>query len=52
VVVLESDGAFCAQFRTEEAFDDLEALAVDEAAGRFYVFSGGRLYVAPLPRLP
>jgi hypothetical protein len=52
VVVLEADGAFCAQFRTDEAFDALEAVAVDEAAGRFYVFSGGRLYVAPLPRLP
>jgi hypothetical protein len=52
VVVLEADGAFCAQFRTDEAFDALEALAVDEAASRFYVFSGGRLYVAPLPRLP
>jgi hypothetical protein len=52
VVVLEPDGAFCAQFRADEAFDALEALAVDEAAGRFYAFSGGRLYVAPLPRLP
>jgi hypothetical protein len=52
VVVLEPDGAFCAQFRTEEAFAALEALAVDEAVGQFYVFSGGRLYVAPLPQLP
>jgi DNA-binding beta-propeller fold protein YncE len=52
VVVLEPDGTFCAQFHTEEAFDELEALAVDETTGRFYVFSGGRLYVAPLPLLP
>jgi hypothetical protein len=52
VVVLEADGTFRAQFRTDEAFNELEALAVDEAAGRFYVFSGGRLYVAPLPLLP
>ncbi|MBN1976450.1 MAG: hypothetical protein JW918_03525 [Anaerolineae bacterium] len=52
VVVLGADGAFCAQFRADEAFDALEALAVDEAAGRFYAFSGGQLYVAPLPRLP
>lgn len=52
VVVLEADGTFCAQFRTDEAFNELEALAVDEAAGRFYVFSGGRLLVAPLPLLP
>ncbi|MBN1810835.1 MAG: hypothetical protein JXA14_03270, partial [Anaerolineae bacterium] len=52
VVVLEADGTFRAQFRTDEAFNELEALAVDEAAGRFYVFSGGRLLVAPLPLLP
>ncbi len=52
VIVLEADGAFRAQFRTDEAFNELEALAVDEAAGRFYVFSGGRLLVAPLPLLP
>jgi hypothetical protein len=49
VVVLGSDGAFQAQFRADEAFDALEALAVDEAAGRLYVVSGGRLYVASLP---
>jgi hypothetical protein len=49
VVVLEPDGAFRAQFHAEGAFDDLEALVVNEAAGRLYVFSGGRLYVALLP---
>jgi hypothetical protein len=52
VVVLEADGTFRAQFRTDEAFNELEALAVDEAARRFYAFSGGRLFVAPLPLLP
>lgn len=49
VVALKSDGTFEAQFRAAEAFGALEALAVDEAAGRLYVVSGGRLYVAPLP---
>jgi len=43
------DGAFLAQLCAEVAFDELEALAVDEAARRLYVFSGGKLYVAPLP---
>ncbi len=52
VVVLEADGAFRAQFRADEAFNALEALAVDEAAGRVYALSGGRLLVAPLPLLP
>jgi hypothetical protein len=52
VVVLEADGVFRAQFRADEAFNMLEALAVDEAAGRFYALSGGRLLVAPLPLLP
>ncbi len=49
VVVLEPDGVFQSQFRAEGAFDDLEALAVDEADKRLYVLSGGRLYVALLP---
>ena len=49
VVVLGPDGSFRAQLRTEEAFDALEALAVDEAAGRLYVISGGSLYSAVLP---
>lgn len=48
VVVLEPDGAFRAQLHAGEAFAALEALAVDEAAGRLYVFSGGRLYAASL----
>lgn len=52
VVVLEADGSFLVQFRADEDFTKLETLAVDEAAGRFYVFSGGRLLVAPLPLLP
>ncbi len=49
VVVLGPDGNFLAQFRADEAFDALESLAVDEAAGRLYVVGGGRLYVASLP---
>ena len=49
VVVLGSDGAFRAQWRADEAFDALEALVVDEAAGRLYVISGGRFFLAPLP---
>lgn len=49
VIALGPDGAFHAQFRAEGAFDELEALAVDEMAGRLYVVNGGRLYVASLP---
>jgi hypothetical protein len=49
VVVLELDGTFRAQFRADDAFDSLEALAVDQAAGRLYVISGGRLCAASLP---
>jgi len=49
VVVLGPDGAFQAQLRADEAFDALEALAVDEAARQLYAISGGRLYVASLP---
>jgi len=49
VIVLGPDGAFQAQLRADEAFGALESLAVDEAAGRLYVISGGRLYVASLP---
>ncbi|HIC94933.1 MAG TPA: hypothetical protein EYP09_11920 [Anaerolineae bacterium] len=49
VIVLEPDGDFQVQFRAEGAFEELEALAVDEAARRLYVVSGGRLYVASLP---
>jgi hypothetical protein len=52
VVVLEPDGVFVAQFKTDVAFDSLEAVAVDETAERFYAFSGDRLYMASLPRLP
>ena len=49
VVVLGPDGGFRAQWRADEVFDALEALVVNEAAGRLYVISGGRLYVASLP---
>lgn len=49
VVALGPDGVFQGQFRAGEAFVGLESLAVDEAAGRLYVVSRGRLYVASLP---
>jgi hypothetical protein len=49
IVALGPDGSYRAQFRAGEAFDLLEALVVDEALRRFYVLSGGRLYVASLP---
>jgi hypothetical protein len=49
VIKLEPDGAYGAQFHAEGIFASLEALAVDETAGRLYIISGGRLYVASLP---
>lgn len=49
IVVLGDDGTFQAQLCAGRAFDALEAIAVSEATGRLYAFSGGRLYVAPLP---
>jgi len=49
VVKLAPDGAFQAQFCPEGVFDDLEAVAVDEPAGRLYVMAGGKLYVAAIP---
>jgi hypothetical protein len=49
VIMLGPDGDFQAQLRAEEAFGALESLAVDEAAGRLYAISGGRLYAASLP---
>jgi hypothetical protein len=49
VVVVGPDGAFQAQFCADGLFDELEAIAVDEAAGRLYVMSAGKLYGAALP---
>ena len=49
VVVVGPDGAFQAQFYAEGLFDGLEAIAVDEAAGRLYVMSEGKLYMAAMP---
>lgn len=49
VIVLSPEGAFRNQLRAEGAFDGLEALAVDEAQGRLYALSEGRLYMASLP---
>jgi len=58
VVVLGPDGAFQSQLRPAQPrgddFDALEALVVEEASGRLYVISAGRLYLARLraPLLP
>lgn len=50
VVTLAPDGSFRNQFYARGgAFDALEALAVDEAAGRLYTLSGGRIYAVALP---
>ncbi|MCX7682586.1 MAG: hypothetical protein N2508_11605 [Anaerolineae bacterium] len=50
VVALGPDGAFWTQFYAEgEAFEALEALAVDESARLLYVVSSGRAYAARLP---
>jgi hypothetical protein len=44
VIVLGPDGAFQKQFRAEGSFDGMEALAVDESNGRFYVLNKGIVY--------
>ena len=49
VVRLSSDGAFEEQYRADEVFAALEALAIDETARRLFVISAGQLFVAPLP---
>ena len=49
VVVLRADGAFQAQFCAEDAFDALEAVAIDEEARRLYVVAEGKLYMAAIP---
>lgn len=50
IVALGPNGAFWTQFYAEgEAFDGLEALAVDESARLLYVMSNGRAYAARLP---
>ena len=49
VVKLGVDGFFQAQFRAEGAFDAIEAIAIDEAAGLLYVIAGGKLYSAVIP---
>ena len=51
ILVLAADGAFQTQLRADGEFDQVEALVVDESVMRLYVFGGGNLYVAPLPRL-
>jgi hypothetical protein len=49
VVVLNAEGVFQAQFRAEGAFDDLEALAMNETMSHMYVLNSGQLYALPLP---
>jgi len=49
VVGLGPEGALRARFCADEAFNALEAVAADEAAGRLYALSEGRLYAASLP---
>jgi len=49
VLVLGPDGAFRAQFRADDVFDNLEAAVMDESTARLYGLSDGRLYVAFLP---
>lgn len=49
IVVVGPDGQFRTQLRARGVLDGLEALAVDQAAGRLYLLDGGVLYAAPLP---
>jgi len=50
IVHLSPDGRFIRQLRSPgDEFAALEDLLVDERAGKVYVISGGRLYVASLP---
>lgn len=49
VVALSPDGAFRAQFRADDAFESIEAAAVDESSARFYVINAGQLYLASMP---
>ncbi len=49
VVALSPDGAFRAQFRADDAFESIEAAAVDESSARFYVINDGQLYLASMP---
>lgn len=50
IVHVTADGRFIRQLRAPgDEFAALEDLLVDERAGKLYVISGGRLYVAALP---
>jgi len=49
VVRLSPTGAFEEQYHAAEGFSALEALAMDETAGRLYTISEGQLFVAALP---
>ncbi len=51
IVQFSKDGEFIQQFAPREpgAFDQIKGLYVDEAAERFYIVSGKRLYMANIP---
>jgi outer membrane protein assembly factor BamB len=53
IVHLNTDGALVRQIRaSNDAFNALQELFVDERAGRLYVISGGKLYTARVPAAP
>ena len=53
IVHLNTDGALVRQIRaSNDAFNALQELFVDERAGRLYVISGGKLYAARVPAAP
>lgn len=49
LIQLHADGSFQAQFRADDVFEGLEALAVSETEKQLYVLDAGRLYAASLP---
>lgn len=49
LIQLHADGSFRLQFRADDVFEGLEALAVSEAEKQLYVLDDGRLYAASLP---
>jgi hypothetical protein len=49
IVVLEADGTFKLQLRArDDAFDSLQAMALDSTTNSLFVIAGGRLYILPL----
>lgn len=49
VIVLNPDGSFRSQLRTDPSLSSLEALAVSQADRTLYVLAAGRIYEAALP---